>query len=429
MCCCVLPGRATAVPALSGTAIAVEVAEVAGGYQLRRGGQPYPIRGAGIEFARLSLLAAHGGNSLRTWSTGNATVGGMALLDEASRQGLTVALCLDLGRERHGFDYDDEAAVALQLEYARSEVLRYKDHPALLFWIIGNELNHSASNPAVFNAINDISRMIHTVDGEHPTTTALAGFSAELLDLLEERAPDLDFPSFQLYANIDNLPHMIRETGFTGPFMITEWGTTGHWEVAKTHWGAPIEASSSEKARQLLRRYQRVIAPFSKQMIGSYVFFWGQKQERTPTWYGFFLEDGSRTAAVDVMHYLWTGEWPAHRAPQVRGMLLDGKSAGQNVVLTAGKRYLASVEAVDSSGLDIRYDWVLRRESEATQHGGDPEAVPETIPGHLEILAGGEIALTAPDDRGPYRLFVNVYNALGLAGHANIPFFVEELRR
>ncbi len=218
--------------------VPVEIVKVADGYQLRRGGQPYLIRGAGMDSNEIALLAATGGNSLRTWNTGTEAISGMELLDEAARHGITVALCLDLGRERHGFDYDDEEAVTRQLEYARQEVARYKDHPALLFWIIGNELNHSYTNPRVFDAIDEISRMIHAVDGNHPTTTALSGFSADMIATVESRAPSLDFLSFQVYGALDHLPQQIEESGYDRPFMITEWGATGHWEVAETAWGS-----------------------------------------------------------------------------------------------------------------------------------------------------------------------------------------------
>ncbi len=425
--CTVWAGGNWAAPA--NTAIPVEVVKVAGGFQLQRGGQPYQIKGAGIDTAQLSVFAEHGGNSLRTWSTGTAQMSGRQLLDEASRLGLTVALCLNLGRERHGFDYDDKEAVARQLAFVRDEVLKYKDHPALLFWIIGNELNHSYSNPAVFDAVNDISRMIHSVDGNHPTTTALAGFSAQLLELMSSRAPDLDFLSFQVYASIDMLPQKLRETGFTAPFMVTEWGATGHWEVGKTRWGAPIEATSSEKARQLMDRYQRVISAHSKQIIGSYVFFWGQKQERTPTWYGLLLEDGARTEAMDVMQYIWTGGWPARRAPHVEGMLLDGKSAAQSVTLQPGMPYSARLDVSDPNGGDLDYRWQIMRESTATEQGGDPEEIPEAIPVQVDEQGEGTIVMTSPDKPGVYRLFAHVYNSDGLAGHANIPFMVEAAPR
>jgi hypothetical protein len=378
-----------------------------------------------MESGAIEAFAAHGGNSLRTWSTGTDNWSARQLLDEASRYGVTIALCLDLGRERHGFDYDDQEAVARQLEYARREVMQYKDHPALLMWIVGNELNHSFKNPRVFDAVNDISKMVHDVDGNHPTTTAVSVFSADLVRLVEQRAPDLDFISFQLYAALDELPQKVREMGYSKPFMVTEWGSTGHWEVGKTSWGAPIEMNSSEKAQRFLARYNSVIAANPSQIIGSYVFLWGQKQERTPTWYGMLLEDGSHTEAMDVMHYIWTGKWPEDRAPQVKGMLLDSKSAAQSVALRAGMQYGADIRALDLDGGDLSYQWQVMRESQATQQGGDMEDRPEKIPGRVEVLEDGKIVLMAPDNPGAYRLFADVYNANGLAGHANIPFLVE----
>jgi len=55
----------------TGGAVPVEVAMLDGRYTLLRGGEPYTIRGAGIEFADVGIFAAHGGNSLRTWRTDN----------------------------------------------------------------------------------------------------------------------------------------------------------------------------------------------------------------------------------------------------------------------------------------------------------------------------------------------------------------------
>ncbi|RQW01044.1 MAG: hypothetical protein EH225_09895, partial [Calditrichaeota bacterium] len=52
--------------------VKVEVREIDGTYRLFRGEQPYYIQGAGGGLDKMSELAKHGGNSLRTWSTRNA---------------------------------------------------------------------------------------------------------------------------------------------------------------------------------------------------------------------------------------------------------------------------------------------------------------------------------------------------------------------
>ena len=405
-------------------AIPVEVVQRDGRYLLLRDGQPYEIKGAGVIYDSIDSLAAHGGNSFRTWSTGE----GQRFLDAAEERGLTVILCIDIGRERLGFDYDDRDAVLKQLDFARSEVLKYRDHPALLAWMIGNEPNLEFDNPRVFDAIDEISRMIHEVDGAHPTTTALAGFSEELVSLVEQRAPDLDFLSFQMYGDAPNLPQYIRQTNYDRPYMVTEWGAIGHWEVATTGWRAPIEQTSSEKAASFEESFE-AIRSNRDQLLGDYVFLWGQKQERTPTWYGMFLEDGSKTEAVDVMHYIWNGEWPENRAPRIRAMRLDSRSAYQNIIMAPGASYVADVRAFDPDGDALRYHWEVMRESRATQTGGDAEEVPEILRGVVRSTEGGEVAVTAPGEPGAYRLFVYVFDGNGNAGHANIPFRVEEPAR
>jgi hypothetical protein len=392
-------------------------------FYLQRGGEPYEVRGAGIEFGDKALFAARGGNSFRTWRTDNGAQTGQEVLDEALALGLTVVMCIEIIPERKGFDYDDEEAVRGQFEYARGEVLKYKDHPALLAWMIGNEPNLHFENPKIFDAINDIAMMIDEVDPNHPTTTALAGFNGRLATLIETRAPALDFLSIQMYGDIVNLPRYIEEIGFEKPFMVTEWGSIGHWEVDSTAWDAPIEQNSTAKAENYRLSHEIAIASNPKQIIGNYVFYWGQKQERTPTWYGMFLEDGQGTAAVDIMQYLWTGAWPEDRAPEISDITLDQRSAADSVTLGPGQVVEATVASRDPEGGPLDWRWVLMEESRATQTGGDKEQVPEEIPGRLEGAAGRAV-LRAPEEPGAYRLFVYTEDQGGNAAHANFPFRV-----
>ncbi|MEM8559873.1 MAG: glycoside hydrolase family 2 TIM barrel-domain containing protein, partial [Bacteroidota bacterium] len=330
------------------------------------------------------------------------------------------------GRGVFGFDYDDEEAVAAQLGRIRAEVMKYKDHPALLMWGIGNELNLDAENPKVWDAVGAIAEMIKEVDPNHPTTTMLAGVSKDLVDAINERAPALDVISMQFYGAINELPRYLEESGLTGPYIVTEWGATGHWEVAKTEWGAPIENTSSVKADLYRSRYETAIASDTTQLLGSYVFLWGQKQERTPTWYGMFLPTGEETESVDVMEYLWTGAWPENRTPRLESMTLDGQTAFDDVRLDAGQTVTAVVEAMDFNGDPLSYAWRVREESQTEASGGDDEEVPEEIEGLVSPADAAEVTVTAPSEPGAYRVFVYVYDGNGHAAHANIPFYVNE---
>ncbi len=420
-----LPCRAADPKAHAGSPAKVQVRQTGDRYQLFVDGQPFTIKGAGLEFGNQEKLAQHGGNSFRTWRTENGQDSGRKVLDRALRNGLFVTMGLEIARERHGFNYDDPAAVAKQLAEVKVEVLKYKDHPAMLLWGIGNELNLNAQNPKVWDAVNEISKMIHQVDPNHPTMTMLAGLGRDTVGFIKTRAPDLDVLGVQMYADIINLPRYLKETGWTGPYIVTEWGATGHWEVGKTEWGAPLENDSTSKADWYLKRFQTAIQPDQRQCLGSYVFLWGQKQERTPTWYGMFLESGEETATVDVLHYIWNGAWPANRSPRLEGAWLDGYTAQQNVRLKPDQRCPIKVKSSDPDRDPLAFRWEVMEESTDLKTGGDVESKPKTLTGLVQDTTRAETTLKAPRRPGAYRLFVYVFDGHGHAAHANIPFHVD----
>ena len=410
---------------ISQSPIKVEIVKTEVGYQLLRGGEPYVIHGAGMGIDDIRRFASHGGNSIRNWTTTGEYQDTQALLDSAHANGVTVALCLSMEVEHWGFDYDDAEAVAEQFERMRAEVLKYRDHPALLVWIIGNELNFDYTNPKVYDAVNDLSRMIHDVDTNHPTTTTITGVhnSESLLEDIAKRAPDLDFLSFQVYKELEILPRVIEEIGFEQPFFITEWGAVGFWEADQTAWGAPIEATSTEKAQYFLNGYRNKIEPLEDRLIGSYVFMWGQKQERTPTWFGVFTESGEETEAVDVMQNAWTGSWPDNRAPQVNSIFLGGRNAHDNITITAGGTYDVSFQVTDPDDDALAYRWELKPESSSQSVGGKFEQAIGSLGGYIVNPSAAKTRITVPGP-GAYRLFAYANDGHGSAAHANIPFLV-----
>lgn len=386
--------------------------------------QEFYVDGAGLEFGNVEALAEYGGNSFRTWRTRNESEDAIEVLDRAHKNGLMVLMGLDVARERHDFDYDDAEEVNKQFEFLKGEVERLKDHPALLGWAIGNELNLEAENLKVYDAVEDISRMIHEVDPNHPTTTTTAGISKREVDYIKEHCTDIDFLSIQMYGDIVNLQKRISDAGWEGPYLVTEWGATGHWEVARTEWDVAIEQTSKEKAEAFIERYELAIQSDPVNCMGSYVFLWAQKQERTPTWYGMFLANGNVTETVDAMQYVWTGAWPENRCPTLESFILDDKTAYDNIKLKAGEKYQATVLATDYENDPIMYQWEILPESTDLGMGGDYESRPETL---LSMESDqSEIELDSPNTPGAYRLFIYATDDGGRSATANIPFFVEE---
>jgi len=402
----------------------VTLTETDGKFQLLVNNEDFYIKGAGLEFGNIAELAKHKANSFRTWRTDNGERSALEVLDEAQENGLMVTMGIEVGRERHGFDYDDPIMVEKQLLSIKKEVMALKDHPALLIWGIGNELNLHYENPKVWDAVNQISIMIHELDPNHLTTTSLAGLAQKEVSYIKERCEDLDILSVQMYGDLPQVPALIRKFGWDGPYMVTEWGATGHWEVPTTTWGAPIEQNSTVKAANYLQRHETGIASDKEQCIGSYVFLWGNKQERTPTWYGIFLEDGQETESVDVMHYIWNGEWPENRTPKIIEFELNGKTASDNVVLEMGEQYLSSISMMDHEEDTLNYTWEIMPESTDLKDGGDEEERPGAVAGLIVEQQDNTVKFKAPT-QGKYRLFVYVGDGHNHSAAANIPFMVK----
>jgi len=409
--------------------ISVEIREVNGLFQLYRGGEPYYINGAGGS-EHLDLLVSVGGNSIRRWSTSRNT---MNMLDRAHNLGITVCLGLNMGKERHGFDYNNKEAVSKQLERMRGEVLKYKDHPAVLMWGIGNELDLNYTNTNVWQAINDVSQMIHDEDPHHLTTTMIAGINQQKIDHIKEKCSDLDLLSVNTYGGLLSLPKNIRDYGWNKAYIVTEWGPTGHWETPRTEWDVAIEETSTVKAKLYKDRYQASIDSDTEKCLGSYVFLWGQKQERTHTWYGMFMENGDPIEVVDSMQYNWTGKWPEERSPGINDYQLDGKTAYDNIYLTPGQQVEAQVYPKYRTSHKIKIDWEVYKESTDLKEGGDREEKPPIVEGLIrgsenEIESGSSaVKLNAPKDTGPYRIFVYLKDEeINRVATANIPFYVQD---
>ena len=142
-------------------AIKVEIVEQDGKFVLHRDGKPYTMNGAGYTQNDLSVLKAHGGNAIRTWATYRPDGSDMMdFLDEAHAHGISVSLNLPVPAARWGDDYNDKAFTDKLMAKLKGEVMKFKDHPALLTWFIGNELDHAIEDFQIYSFVNDVAKMI-----------------------------------------------------------------------------------------------------------------------------------------------------------------------------------------------------------------------------------------------------------------------------
>ena len=407
-----------------GTHTSFTIAQWDGAWRLLREGEPFYIQGA-VGWQSFDLLRQSGGNAIRTGAN-------RAGLDRAHEAGLAALVNLPVRGERSGMDWDDEQMVMQQKQRILQIVRDLKDHPAVMIWAVGNELDWippgTPYNPRIWQRLNDIAAEIRRIDPHHPVMTVVGDSQYERkIQEIARCCTDMDLLGINTYANIAELTELTRKY-WPKAYVVAEWGPTGHWQVPKTAWRVPIEETSTEKARAIHDRYTRIIRADTTHCLGSFVFLWAQKQETTHTWYGLFL-DGLATESIDVMHYLWSGTWPGNRAPAVLALEIAGFGDPKQIYLEPARTYEAKVVCYDPDYDWLTFHWDIRPEVEIPKNsyagGGEKPAVP--IPGLIQEGQDAHVRFITPQAEGTYRLFVQVRDGQGHVGYANTAFYVRQL--
>ena len=390
-------------------AIPVEVVKTSQGWSLLRGGKPYFVRGAGWG-TPLDSVSDAGGNTIRTWGVDSTTPG---LLDAAHARGLTVLLGLWMQHPRDGFDYTDLEAVAAQETALLQQAISFKDHPALLAWGVGNEVEIQDDSGPVWRAIGSLATALKALDPHHPTVAVTAEIGSAHQSRLQTYCPDIDIWGINTYGSMPSLPARLTERGYLGPYLITEYAGKGSWEAAKTSWNAPHEPTSTEKAEAYRDRWVSVIETDTARCLGGFPFVWRPASDPADSWYPMLTWDARPLGAVEAMRELWTGSSPSNRAPVIGDIEISSE------VIDARGSFFANVSAADPEGDDLVYEWFMARDLFAgtTWTGCSSTVV---------CLESEEPAIEAhaPYEPGPWRLFVIATDPGGHAAMASRPIRV-----
>jgi len=410
-------------------------------WQLLRNDEPFYIHGvaAGASTYKeerpscyYGMLADCGGNAIRTYGVNEDTKN---VLDGAYTNGITVALGLWVNKESQGFNYNDPVAINSQLKALQQQVRSFKNHPALLMWIVGNEVDAQYSTltqkQQMWTAVNNIHKMIHEEDGNHPTTTAIINASREKLDDIKRWVPNMDILSSNTkHQQVPGVLTNLQDAGWTKPYILSEYGPRGMTQLNPVaerilEWGGLVEQTSTEKEQDYLDVYQNHVIPNQNNgCLGSFAFVWGyQTNGAIATWYGTHNLEGLPFGVVNALQFCWTGQYPENRAPRIdsrEDMLLNGKRAEDNIKILQGSANKASVIAIDPEGDVLEYNWMISPERGTSPDGGPHPGLPRLI----QTNGNSAVTFIAPT-YGAYRLYVYVKDTKNNMASAVIPFLVE----
>jgi hypothetical protein len=408
-----------AAVAVSGAGTVRVVKQADGSFALLRDDKPYYVKGIGGS-SNLALAAASGANSVRTWGSGGLS----QLVPEAKRYGLTVAVGFWL--DKNPGSYTNEGYKNRLRNEVRNIVSQWAKDPAILCWVIGNETNHGADTDDAWKFIGELAQLCKDLDKNHPVMTVQAHPGARTMDKMVRFAPAIDILGVNSYAGVTGWPNLLAGTQFKGPYIVTEWGVNGHWEVPKAGHGAPMEQTSTEKSAVFAERYRFIVSQ-RERCLGSYVFLWGQKQERTPTWYSLFVESvpsvgirGEATGMVDTMTQMWLDKSPANLAPAIEPLVINGKTVRD--YRSDGEPFMVSVLARDPNKDKLTYAYEVMAEATQLGSGGSFEGRPGAISD--AFTATGPSVTVNVAKPGRYRLFVYVLDGKGKVATVNLPFQV-----
>ncbi|QLJ03619.1 discoidin domain-containing protein [Streptomyces sp. NEAU-sy36] len=415
----------TALAALPATAAhaagsVVRVTGTQGNWQLTVDGQPYQIKGLtwgpAVSDADKYLpdLQSMGVNTIRTWGTDASS---KPLFDSAAAHGIKVIAGFWLqpggGPGAGGcVNYVTDTTYKNQvLDEFPKWVQTYKDNPGVLMWDVGNESVLGLQNcysgdelerqrNAYTTLVNDITKKIHSIDPNHPVTSTDAWVGA--WPYFKKNAPDLDLYAVNSYNAVCDVRSAWEQGGYTKPYIVTETGPAGEWEVPDDANGVPQEPTDQAKAAGYTRAWG-CITGHKGVALGATMFHYGTEYDFGGIWFNL-LPAGQRRLSYYAVKRAYGGDTSHDDTPPVISDLSVEGGAGD---VQAGRDLTLDVRASDPDGDPIGYE--VLDNSNYIDGSKQLTSLPSTN------LGGGRLKVTAPDRPGVWKVYVKASD-----GHGNV---------
>ncbi|WP_328471242.1 discoidin domain-containing protein [Actinoplanes sp. NBC_00393] len=389
----------------------VKVTGSQGNWQLTVNGSPWEVKGMTYGPPQAAAdgymrdLKNMGVNTIRIWGPDAATP---SLLDTAARHGIKVIVGLWLN---HGADYVNDSAykTAVKAEIV-AKVNELKNRSGVLLWDVGNEVilemqNYGLSAEVVearrvayAKFVNEIAEAIHAADANHPVTSTDAYTHA--WTYYKPHAPALDLLAVNSYGAIDTVKRDWIAGGYTKPYILTEGGPAGEWEVPNDVNGVPNEPTDLQKKAGYTYSWN-AIKGHPGVALGATEFHYGLENDFGGVWLNT-TTGGWRRLGYHAMRQAYTGQVAPNTPPEITAM-----TVGNQTAVPAGGTFTVSATATDPQGDLIRYN-LMASDKHITANRGLR---------HLSFTqtGNGQFTVRAPEALGVWKIYVYAYD-----GHGNV---------
>ncbi|GAA4916716.1 hypothetical protein HD597_005576 [Nonomuraea thailandensis] len=406
-----VPATMTDPPVPAGPSV-VRVAGTQGAWRLAVNGAPYEVKGLtygppqDAADGYLRDLAAMGVNTIRIWGVDDAHTPG--LLDTAARHGIKVIVGHWLNQ---GADYVNDTAYKSS---AKNEIVArvnaLKNRQGVLMWDIGNEViltmqDHGLPADVVEQRrvayarfVDEVARAVHAADPNHPVTSTDAYTHA--WTYYKAHSPALDLLAVNSYGAIATVRDDWIEGGHTRPYIVTEAGPDGEWEVPDDVNGVPDEPGDLAK-RDMYTASWNAVRAHAGVALGATEFHYGLENDFGGVWLNT-TPGGWRRHGYHALRRAYTGQDSPNTPPEITSMTVASRTAVQ-----AGSAFGVEVGAADRDGDLVRYNVMLSDKHITGNRGLSHASFTQTGPGTFSV--------TAPQRLGVWKVYVYAYD-----GHGNV---------